>query len=232
LIFSNERFINNGVKTQKRKKRRSPALEHDSKEYLMEVALKVFAEKGYDGATVKEIAQKAKMNVSLISYYFEGKEGLLRHAMERFGRDRLQDAQSILTSPQSVDDIKAKLRLWLLQFINCHIDDPDVCAILHRENPLERPFMWDVFQKTFLKSFQSVADFFEQAHKKKLIREVDPFLIAGSFVGTIIHFARNQKIQQKWMGISIQDEKYRHSVVDQIVDLHFYGILPGTKGKK
>jgi AcrR family transcriptional regulator len=232
LIFSNVRFIHLGVKTKKTSKKRAIPLEQDSKEYLMEVALKVFAEKGFDGATVKEIAQKAKMNVSLISYYFEGKEGLLRHAMERFGRDRLQDAQSILTPPQSVDDIKAKLRLWLLQFVNCHIEDPDVCSILHRENPLERPFLWDVFEKTFLKSFQSVADFFDQAHKKKLIREVDPFLLAGSLIGTIIHFARNQKIQQRWMGISIQNEKYRHSIVDQIIELQLYGILLEKKGKK
>ncbi|MCG3056754.1 TetR family transcriptional regulator, partial [Escherichia coli] len=33
--------------------------------------------KGFDGTSVREIATKAKVNVANISYYFEGKEGLL-----------------------------------------------------------------------------------------------------------------------------------------------------------
>lgn len=213
-------------KNRKKKKDSIPSLDSlDSKEKLLRIALRQFAQKGFDGASVKSIAEEAEMNVSLISYYFQGKEGLLREALERFGNERLQDAKQILTPPESVEDIRVKLKMWLQQFLNCHVDEPDVCGILHRENPLEKPFMFEVFHKTFLKSFEAVADFFEQAKRKKLIRDLDPMLLAGSFFAIVIHLGRNQKIQKMIQGVSIEEDDYRKTVAEQIIDLHFHGIL-------
>lgn len=47
------------------------------KEHILNVALKLFSERGYSAASVREIAREAKVNLSMISYYFGGKEGLL-----------------------------------------------------------------------------------------------------------------------------------------------------------
>ena len=51
---------------------------------LLDAAEKVFARAGYDGASVREIAEAADANVSLINRYFGGKEGLLLGITERF----------------------------------------------------------------------------------------------------------------------------------------------------
>ncbi|RYZ95779.1 MAG: TetR/AcrR family transcriptional regulator, partial [Proteobacteria bacterium] len=50
----------------------------DTGERLINAAKAVFAEKGFAGSTVKQIADLAGVNVSLISYHFNGKDGLLR----------------------------------------------------------------------------------------------------------------------------------------------------------
>lgn len=47
------------------------------KEHILNVALKLFSERGYSATSVREIAKQAKVNLSMISYYFGGKEGLL-----------------------------------------------------------------------------------------------------------------------------------------------------------
>ena len=39
-------------------------------EHIMMVAEKLFAANGYNGTSVRDIAAKAKVNVSMISYYF------------------------------------------------------------------------------------------------------------------------------------------------------------------
>lgn len=44
---------------------------------LMEAAVKVFSEHGYDAATTKLVAQTAGINEALINRYFNGKNGLL-----------------------------------------------------------------------------------------------------------------------------------------------------------
>ncbi len=51
---------------------------------ILAAAQDVFAEKGYDAAGLREIAQAARANLSLISRYFGGKEGLLLALTQRF----------------------------------------------------------------------------------------------------------------------------------------------------
>ncbi|SMD14797.1 TetR/AcrR family transcriptional regulator [Kibdelosporangium aridum] len=66
------------------KPRRSPAPEERqadadrTRRVLLAAAYEEFAEKGYAGARVHEIAARANVNKQLINYYFGGKEGLYR----------------------------------------------------------------------------------------------------------------------------------------------------------
>jgi AcrR family transcriptional regulator len=48
----------------------------DSYQRLLKAALLAFAEKGFDGAGVRQIARDAKVNPAMISYHFGNKEGL------------------------------------------------------------------------------------------------------------------------------------------------------------
>lgn len=43
---------------------------------IMEVGKMNFAKNGYDGASIREICKMAGVNISMISYYFGGKQGL------------------------------------------------------------------------------------------------------------------------------------------------------------
>jgi len=50
---------------------------------LMDAATQVFAERGYDAATTREVAVRAGCSEGLIHRYFGGKSGLLRAIIER-----------------------------------------------------------------------------------------------------------------------------------------------------
>ncbi len=54
----------------------------DPKQKLLSAAINVFAQSGYDGATTRRIARAAQMNISAINYYFGGKRGLYRAALD------------------------------------------------------------------------------------------------------------------------------------------------------
>ena len=58
-----------------------------ARERILDAAEAVFAEKGFDGARVHEIARAAGVNKALIYYYFEGKAQLLDALMERIGEE-------------------------------------------------------------------------------------------------------------------------------------------------
>ncbi|MCF6138240.1 forespore capture DNA-binding protein RefZ [Pseudalkalibacillus berkeleyi] len=55
-----------------------------TKEKVAEAAANLFNNNGYSGTSVRDIAEKAGVNVSLISYYFGGKKGLLEFLMSSF----------------------------------------------------------------------------------------------------------------------------------------------------
>lgn len=55
-----------------------------SRRLLLDAALEEFAAKGYAGARVQDIADRAGVNKQLISYHFGGKEGLYREIGRRW----------------------------------------------------------------------------------------------------------------------------------------------------
>ncbi|SEQ59280.1 transcriptional regulator, TetR family [Solimonas aquatica] len=62
----------------------------DTRESLLAAAASVFAEQGFDGARVREIAQRAGANAAAISYHFGGKQELYREVLRRQAGVRIQ----------------------------------------------------------------------------------------------------------------------------------------------
>lgn len=54
----------------------------DTKQKIITVAIKEFSDFGFDGASVREIARKAKVNLAAINYHFKTKENLYHEVIE------------------------------------------------------------------------------------------------------------------------------------------------------
>ena len=50
---------------------------NDKQIQIIETAEKLFADKGFSGTSVRDIADEADVNLAMISYYFGSKEKLL-----------------------------------------------------------------------------------------------------------------------------------------------------------
>ena len=59
-------------------------------------AEKLFAEKGFDGTSIREISKEAQVNVSMISYYFGSKEKLFEKIFEYRMNQSLSFAKDVL----------------------------------------------------------------------------------------------------------------------------------------
>ena len=68
-----------------------------TRERILKAALKLFADHGYEGASVRAIVAGAKANQAAINYHFAGKEGLYRAvlaiAFESLTHDARLDAE-------------------------------------------------------------------------------------------------------------------------------------------
>lgn len=52
--------------------------DENSKYRILEAAIKLFAARGFDGVSIREICKEAKTNVCMISYYFGGKKNFTK----------------------------------------------------------------------------------------------------------------------------------------------------------
>ncbi|WP_270179602.1 forespore capture DNA-binding protein RefZ [Alkalihalobacillus sp. CinArs1] len=66
-----------------------------SKRNVIQAAIQLFNTKGYNGTSVRDIANKAGVNVSLISYYFNGKKGLAEFLMTTFLEGYVKELENV-----------------------------------------------------------------------------------------------------------------------------------------
>jgi len=102
------------------------------REQLLEVGRKLFAEKGFEGTSVEEIAASAKVSKPVVYEHFGGKEGLYAVVVDREIRtllDGITDALRAETTPRGLLEAAA---LALLDYVE---GSADGFRILVRDSP-------------------------------------------------------------------------------------------------
>src|SRR5882757_8573853 len=87
------------------------------KQALIVAALKLFANKGYDATTTREIAASAGCAESLIHRYFSGKAGLLPALMEYRVSQEVADLTQHIPPAGSFEDEYLQLVNWAVEHI-------------------------------------------------------------------------------------------------------------------
>ena len=77
----------------------------NTKEHILKVATKLFAHKGYEGTSVREICKTAGVNIALISYYWGGKEELFDAVVKELMEHQTKYAQSFLDFAMAPEDL-------------------------------------------------------------------------------------------------------------------------------
>ena len=107
------------------------------KEELLDVAQRLFAEKGFFGTSTRDLSKVAGCNIAMISYHFGGKEGLyeavlLRH-FQRTKTRYLSTASEPKAWPEFRDPMKRQLCSSLFEFARAAILNTEMQKILCRE---------------------------------------------------------------------------------------------------
>jgi AcrR family transcriptional regulator len=88
-----------------------------TRERIMKAAERLFAERGYDGTSIRAIVAKARVNQAAINYHFDGKDGLyhevLRAAFRALTEQQLEHADEMRAMSREaalVEFIRRQLR--------------------------------------------------------------------------------------------------------------------------
>ncbi len=114
----------------------SKTLKTGSSKRIINSAAYLFSRKGYSGVGVREIAAKARINISMVSYYYGGKAGLLKAIVTEYfsyvDDIALRVAEMKLPPRES-------LKEFICEMVNLIKDKEDLCKVAIIEMPIELP---------------------------------------------------------------------------------------------
>lgn len=86
-----------------KKLRSSDVLGLDTRKRIMETAMNLFALKGFDGCSIREIAKIAKVNVASVNYHFMSKDKLRQEIIDHIKDEFKAKIASIKDAKDTVD---------------------------------------------------------------------------------------------------------------------------------
>ena len=124
------------------RRRASPrryACGHDTRRRILETAITLFAQRGFQGASTRAIAQRARVSLPALQYYFGGKHGLHQACIEYITADVRGRLGPPAERARAALDAGALGREQLLQLLRSVIE-PLIEALA-----TDRPESWALF---------------------------------------------------------------------------------------
>ncbi|HEY2724280.1 MAG TPA: TetR/AcrR family transcriptional regulator [Pseudonocardiaceae bacterium] len=105
----------------------------ERREQLLDVGRALFAQKGFDAASIEEIAHRAGVSKPVVYEHFGGKEGIYAVVVDREMRTLLDAMTSALSSGGHPRDLLEQAALSLLDYVQ---ESTDGFRILVRDSPV------------------------------------------------------------------------------------------------
>jgi AcrR family transcriptional regulator len=191
----------------------------DRKKQLLEIAMKLFSEQGFDGTSTREIAQAAGVNEALIFRHFRTKEDLfwavLSDRVERRGRNRRM--RELVQSHGNFREVLVAIAETLLDRTE---DDAAVTRLLFYSALRNRELSNRFFQTYGQEKFEMLATLLRAGTGGGDFRKVNPVIAARAFLGMIVY----DYLVEEVFGVPHAQPLSKRELAVQLVDIFLRGI--------
>jgi AcrR family transcriptional regulator len=188
----------------------------DKRTQILAVAEQLFAENGYDGTSVRDIAQLANVNLAMISYYFGSKEKLLEALIE----DRAGYTLGILeelNKNQTLtpwDKIDRQVEFYVDKILNNYQFH---CIMSQQYNQTRSTEIKELIINIKLRNLEQIKKLITDGQKKKAFRKVDIELTMASVFGTLTHVTNSRSLYCRLLKVDETDDAtYRKKIAPRL----------------
>lgn len=138
---------------------------NNTKDVIVDTAISLFNVKGFNGTSIRDIAKKAKVNISTISYYFQNKHGLLEHCFTLFFEGYIREIEkgfSLLKEGAIVSLKRITENILLFQCQNIHLT-----RFVLREMSIDSQVVREIMSTYFVKERFYFKKLFEEGIRTK-----------------------------------------------------------------
>lgn len=170
---------------------------------ILQVAETLFAEKGFDGTSIRNISKEAKINIAMVSYYFGSKERLLESLIIYRTSDlKLQLDNLIQEDLNPVDKINKLIELY----INRINGNRCIYKIFYFEfSSKKREINLQAFTELKKGNLKSLEAIIQEGQQKGIFRkDVIIPLITPTILGTFFHFHMNKAFFENLLNLNTE----------------------------
>ncbi|WP_437918144.1 TetR/AcrR family transcriptional regulator [Sphingobacterium sp. LRF_L2] len=166
---------------------------------IIEIAKSLFAQNGFDATSVRDIAQRANINVAMINYYFNSKENLLETIIEH-------GVEAYRLDPSKYqDEVDPFLRLekMLDHYMESKFSDLHLYQILTNEATTKKRInSASVFKELRQHNVRQLREVIEYGCEKGVFRFYDPLLLHMTMIGTFLNYKMNKSVIEEMLSLS------------------------------
>jgi TetR/AcrR family transcriptional regulator, fatty acid metabolism regulator protein len=189
------------------------------KKKILEVATKVFAQRGFKEATISEIAKGAKISEASIYEYFSTKEGLL-FSIPTESSQVLFDTMAFHL--RLIRGAANKLRAIVFLFIDSYQKNPDFAAVLMLYLKHNKKFLETKGHTAIKAGIKQITTVIKQGIETgEFKKDTNSYLIRSMILGTIEHLVTN------W--VMTGNPENLEVLVDPMIDTIIQGIRCSEK---
>lgn len=184
--------------------------------HILEVAEDLFAEKGFDGTSVRDIAGQAGVNLAMISYYFGSKEKLMASLIS-FRAEYTHGILEELNNDETLtpwDKIDKLIDLYVNKILNNYKFH---CIMTQHLPTVQSDEIRDMITDIKARNFEQVKKIIQEGQRKKMFRKVDMELTVGTVMGTITQVTLSKSLYCRLLNIDKNDEDgYKKKMIPKI----------------
>lgn len=192
----------------------------DKRELIMITALHLFAEKGFEGTSIRDIAEKASVNVAMVNYYFGSKEKLFERLVEHKSASTRGVLDEITNNKSfsSIEKIEAIIDSYIERLFTHRVFH----RLIHQELILnQRENLQCSIVNSLYPNSVIIKNIIESGIKKGEFKKVDSALTIASLVGTINQILLSKKFCNKLMNkpddyVPYDDIKFKKRVSNHL----------------
>jgi len=153
---------------------------HKKLQHILRHAARVFSEKGYEGASIRDISRSSGVSLSGLYYYFESKQKLLYLIQIHAFTSVLKRLGQRLAGVDAAED---RLRVLISNHIDYFLRHPvEMKLLAHEDEVLEEPYRREVAEIK-RQYYELARDIFEELRRTGRVRRVNPRVAVLSLFG-------------------------------------------------
>ncbi len=157
----------------------APPSEVETRARILKAAQKLFARRGYDGTTTKDLAQEAGVAEGTLFRHFENKKAILVEVATQGWVEILTD---LLTELSEMGSYKAIAQVMRRRMLNLH-QNADLLRVCFIEAQFHADLQAQIQTEVIVKMTDVAEAFFQTAMDQGIYRRTNPRIVAQVFLG-------------------------------------------------